>query len=49
MNDKKTLLINITKDLHTRYKKLCKEEGWNMSQRIRNFIQAEINNSKIQN
>jgi antitoxin component of RelBE/YafQ-DinJ toxin-antitoxin module len=42
MKKEKTFLIRVDEDLHTEYKKLCKKYGFNMSQRIRNFIEEEI-------
>lgn len=42
MKKEKTFLIRLDKKLHNEYKKICKEKGYNMSQRIRNFIETEI-------
>jgi len=44
MKKEKTLLIRLDEELHNKYKKLCKIKGYNMSQRIRNFIEKEIKN-----
>jgi hypothetical protein len=41
MKDKQ-LLIKIENELYTAYKELCKTKGYNMSQRIRNFIETEL-------
>jgi predicted DNA-binding protein len=40
----KQLLIKIEEELYESYKKLCKDKGYNMSQRIRNFIETELKN-----
>jgi len=40
--EKKSILINLEKEMYDEYKKLCKNKGLNMSQRIRNFIKKEI-------
>lgn len=40
----KTFLIRLEEDLHKQYKELCKLKGYNMSQRIRNFIENELKN-----
>ena len=40
----KQLLIKIEGELYESYKKLCKDNGYNMSQRIRNFIETELKN-----
>ena len=45
-NKEKKLLIRLEKDLHEKYKKLCKEKGYNMSQKIRNFIEKELQNNE---
>jgi predicted DNA-binding protein len=41
----KTFLIRLEEDLHKQYKELCKSKGYNMSQRIRNFIEKELKNA----
>lgn len=46
MKKEKTILIRLEEDLHTEYKKLCKQHGFNMSQRFRNFITEEIKDLK---
>jgi len=38
----KTIIIRLKEDLHNEYKKLCKSNGYNMSQRLRNFIINEL-------
>lgn len=43
MKDKQ-LLIKIEGDIYEAYKELCKTKGYNMSQRIRNFIETELTN-----
>jgi hypothetical protein len=45
MKDKQ-ILVKIEDDLYTAYKELCKVKGYNMSQRIRNFIETELNDAK---
>jgi hypothetical protein len=45
----KTMLIIISTELHKKYKELCKNEGFNMSQRIRNFIESELSRVKVKN
>lgn len=40
----KQLLIKVETELYNAYKELCKTKGFNMSQRIRNFIEIEIKN-----
>lgn len=42
----KTILIRLEEELYLEYKKLCKNNGFNMSQRFRLFIKSEINNFK---
>ncbi len=42
----KTFLIRVEQTIHNDYKDLCKENGFNMSQRIRNFIINEIKELK---
>lgn len=47
MNKKeKQLLIKLEWEMLNEYKKLCKLNGYNMSQRIRNFIRKELENEK---
>lgn len=46
MKKEKTFLIRVDEDLHTEYKTLCKKHGFNMSQKIRNFIEREIKELK---
>jgi antitoxin component of RelBE/YafQ-DinJ toxin-antitoxin module len=50
MKKEKSILIRLDETLYLQYKKLCKENGFNMSQRFRNFINEElktITNEKI--
>ena len=42
MGKEKTIIIRVEEELQVEYKKLCKEHGLNMSQRVRNFIKTEI-------
>ena len=49
MKKEKTFLIRLEGKIHDEYKNLCKQKGYNMSQRIRNFIETEIKNEKINN
>jgi hypothetical protein len=46
MKKEKTFLIRLDEELYNGYKKLCKAKGYNMSQRMRNFIQKELNENK---
>jgi hypothetical protein len=46
MKKEKKFLIRLEEETHTKYKKLCKQKGYNMSQRIRNFIETELMNEK---
>lgn len=48
MKDKQ-LLIKLEAKLHEQYKEFCKKNGLNLSQRIRNFIQSELNNERKDN
>lgn len=38
----KIFLIKADPKLHKDYKEFCKKMGYNMSQRIRNFIEEEL-------
>lgn len=42
--NKKQLIVTIDAEIIAAYKELCKTKGYNMSQRIRNFIETELNN-----
>ena len=42
MKKEKSILIRVEYEKHVEYKKLCKKNGLNMSQRFRNFIDNEI-------
>jgi hypothetical protein len=42
MKKEKSLLIRMEEQMYQHYKILCKEHGFNMTQRIRNFIKNEI-------
>ena len=47
MNKKeKQLLVKIDEEMLLEYKVFCKNNGYNMSQRIRNFIEKEIKHGK---
>jgi antitoxin component of RelBE/YafQ-DinJ toxin-antitoxin module len=46
MGKKKSILIRLDEEDHQKYKKLCKDNGFNMSQRLRNFVKNEIENNK---
>lgn len=46
MKKEKTFIIRLDEGLHNTYKKMCKVKGYNMSQRIRNFIKDEIKNGE---
>jgi hypothetical protein len=49
MSDKKigNLSIRLDKDLLNDYKELCEKNGYDMSKRLRLFIEAEVQHSKI--
>jgi len=47
MKTEKTFLLRLEESLHNKYKKMCKEKGYNMTQRLRNFIENELRNEKI--
>lgn len=49
MSDKKigNLSIRLDKDLLNDYKELCEKSGYDMSKRLRLFIEAEVQHSKI--
>ena len=42
----KAFLIRLEEELHKQYKELCKSKCYNMSQRIRNFIENEIKDNE---
>jgi hypothetical protein len=44
MKKEKTIIIRVEEDLFTKYKEICKINGYNMSQRLRNYIESEIKN-----
>ena len=46
MNKTKQILIKLEKDLYEEYKNVCRIHGFNMSQRIRNFISEEVGKFK---
>ena len=47
MKKEKTIIIRIEESLFVKYKEICKINGYNMSQRIRNFLEKEVvNNGK---
>jgi hypothetical protein len=43
MKDKQ-LIVKLESNLLESYKLMCKTKGYNMSQRIRNFIETELTN-----
>ncbi len=43
----KLFLVKTDQKQHDDYKALCKRMGYNMSQRIRNFIDQELKNEKV--
>jgi hypothetical protein len=49
MKKEKTFLLRLDESLYDQYKKLCKEKGYNISQKLRNFIENELKNEKINN
>jgi ribosomal protein L37E len=49
MKKEKTFLLRLDEETFSQYKKICKENGYNMTQRIRNFIENELKNEKINN
>ena len=44
--NKKQLIVTIDAEIIAAYKELCKTKGYNMSQRIRNFIETELTDAK---
>lgn len=47
MNKDKTVIFRLSKEKYDRYKNMCKKQGFNMSQRFRNFIDEELNKEII--
>jgi hypothetical protein len=43
---KKQLIVMLDAEMIASYKELCKTKGYNMSQRIRNFIETELKDEK---
>jgi len=43
---KKKIEFKLEEDLLTKYKKLCEENGFDMSKRLRLFIESEIRHSE---
>lgn len=43
---KGNLTIRLDNDLLLKYKKICEENGFDMSKRLRLFIESEINHSE---
>ncbi len=43
----KIILIKTEPKLHDDYRAFCKRMGYNMSQRIRNFIDQELKSEKV--
>ena len=46
MNTDTTLTIRIKKEKLTEYKKYCDENGYNLSKRLRNYIESELKSTK---
>jgi hypothetical protein len=46
MKKEKTIIIRVEEDLFTKYKEICKTNGYNMSQRLRNYIESEIKSNE---
>ncbi len=42
MKKEKTIIIRVEENLFRKYKEICKTNGYNMSQRLRNYIKLEI-------
>jgi hypothetical protein len=42
----KQIILKLEETIYESYRNLCKSKGYNMSQRIRNFIEKEILNEK---
>jgi antitoxin component of RelBE/YafQ-DinJ toxin-antitoxin module len=42
MRNDKRILVKLDDETHKTYKTICNKNGFNMSQRIRNFINSEI-------
>jgi ribosomal protein L37E len=42
MKKEKTIIIRVDESLFMKYKEICKINGYNMSQRLRNYIEGEI-------
>ena len=42
MKKEKTIIIRVDDNLFMKYKEICKVNGYNMSQRLRNYIEREI-------
>jgi ribosomal protein L37E len=47
MKKEKTFLLRLDEETFNQYKKVCKENGYNMTQRIRNFIENELSLKKV--
>ena len=46
MKKEKAIIIKLDEKTHNEYRELCKKNGFNMSQRLRNFIEKEMNELK---
>jgi hypothetical protein len=46
MEKQKSILVRLDESDYQKYKKLCKDNGFNMTQRVRNFIKNEIEINK---
>lgn len=42
MKKEKSILIKLSEEQYNEYRNFCKEHGFNMSQRFRNFINEEL-------
>jgi len=46
MNKEKTILVRIDEDLYNSVRKYCKDNGINLSQKLRNYLISEIEKGK---
>ena len=46
MNKEKTILVRIDEDLYNSVRKYCKDNGINLSQKLRNYLMSEIEKGK---
>jgi hypothetical protein len=47
MRMKKKIEFKLEEELFNSYKELCEQNGWDMSKRLRLFIDSEIKHSEI--